>query len=82
MVKVSRDTELSTIVRIAVLTALQVIGKYYALTDDNEVYRIAISMSFFPFFLLVKAYNLGCASNVPRQKIGVVYQEPRLVWRR
>ncbi|KAG1719767.1 uncharacterized protein EDB91DRAFT_1231303 [Suillus paluster] len=44
MVKVSRDTELSAIVRVAALAALQVIGKYYALTDDNEVYRIAIIM--------------------------------------
>ncbi|KAG1748375.1 uncharacterized protein EDB91DRAFT_1218757 [Suillus paluster] len=42
MVKVSRDTELSAIVRVAALAALQVIGKYYTLTDDNEVYRIAI----------------------------------------
>lgn len=47
MVKVSRDSELSTIVRIAALVALQVISKYYALTDDNEVYHIAISTSFF-----------------------------------
>ncbi|KAG2335249.1 hypothetical protein BDR05DRAFT_898746, partial [Suillus weaverae] len=44
MVKVSHDTELSAIVRVAALAALQVIGKYYALTDDNEVYRIAIIM--------------------------------------
>jgi hypothetical protein len=47
MVKVSRDLELSTIVQIAALVALQVIGKYYALTNNNEVYRIAISTSFF-----------------------------------
>ncbi|KAG1815863.1 hypothetical protein EV424DRAFT_1276529, partial [Suillus variegatus] len=46
MVEVSCDVELSAIVRIAALVALEVIGKYYALTDDNEVYRIAISMSF------------------------------------
>ncbi|KAG1821484.1 hypothetical protein EV424DRAFT_1272293, partial [Suillus variegatus] len=44
MVEVSRDVELSAIVRIAALAALEVIGKYYALTDDNEVYRIAIIM--------------------------------------
>ncbi|KAG2336199.1 hypothetical protein BDR05DRAFT_897048 [Suillus weaverae] len=30
------------VVRIAAKAALQVVGKYYALTDDNEVYRIAI----------------------------------------
>jgi hypothetical protein len=33
------------VVRIAAQAALQVVGKYYALTDDNEVYRIAISKS-------------------------------------
>ncbi|KAG0693734.1 hypothetical protein DFH29DRAFT_1038046 [Suillus ampliporus] len=32
------------VVRIAAQAALQVVGKYYALTDDNEVYRIAIAM--------------------------------------
>lgn len=76
MVEVSRDVELSAIVRIAALAALEVIGKYYALTDDNEVYRIAISMSFTPFYdsMLIT----GCTSNVPRQKIGVVHQERRL----
>lgn len=67
MVEVSRDVELSAIVRIAALVALEVIGKYYALTDDNEVYRIAISMSFTPFYdsMLIT----GCTSNVPRQKL-------------
>jgi hypothetical protein len=33
------------VIRIAAQAALQVVGKYYALTDDNEVYRIAISKS-------------------------------------
>jgi hypothetical protein len=33
------------VIRIAAQAALQVVGKYYALTDDNEVYRIAISES-------------------------------------
>lgn len=32
------------VIRIAAQAALQVVGKYYALTDDNEVYRIAIVM--------------------------------------
>ena len=30
------------VIRIAAEAALTMIGKYYALTDDNEVYRIAI----------------------------------------
>ncbi|KAG2342538.1 hypothetical protein BDR05DRAFT_886329, partial [Suillus weaverae] len=34
----------SPVVRIATQAALQVVGKYYALADDNEVYRIAIIM--------------------------------------
>ncbi|KIJ05696.1 hypothetical protein PAXINDRAFT_141102 [Paxillus involutus ATCC 200175] len=32
------------VIRIAAEAALTMIGKYYALTDDNEVYRIAIAM--------------------------------------
>ncbi|KAI6009210.1 hypothetical protein EDC04DRAFT_2499307, partial [Pisolithus marmoratus] len=32
------------VVRIAAKAALLMIGKYYALTDDSEVYRIAIAM--------------------------------------
>lgn len=40
-----RDShELPTVIRIATIAALLVIFKYYALTDDNEVYRIAIGM--------------------------------------
>ncbi|KAF9234388.1 hypothetical protein BU15DRAFT_79069 [Melanogaster broomeanus] len=37
------SNELS-VIRIAAEAALIMIGKYYALTDDNEVYRIAIAM--------------------------------------
>ncbi|KAJ7203177.1 hypothetical protein B0H12DRAFT_1243849 [Mycena haematopus] len=32
------------VIRIAAIAALIVVGKYYALTDDTEVYRIAIIM--------------------------------------
>ncbi|KAG2360530.1 hypothetical protein BDR07DRAFT_1486958 [Suillus spraguei] len=35
-------TDEPAIIRIAAKAALQIIGKYYALTDDNEVYWIAI----------------------------------------
>lgn len=37
------DADLPTVIRIAAIAALLVIGKYYALSDDTEVYRIAIS---------------------------------------
>ena len=40
---VIRDSfELPVVIRIAAIAALLIISKYYALTDDNEVYRIAI----------------------------------------
>lgn len=36
---------LPPVIRIAARAALLVVGKYYALSDDCEVYRIAIGMS-------------------------------------
>ncbi|KAG2363135.1 hypothetical protein BDR07DRAFT_1283122, partial [Suillus spraguei] len=54
------------VVHIAAKAALQVVGKYYALTDDNEVYRIAIGKC-----LQVAVYhNIDSYiySDVPRQK--------------
>ena len=42
-------------ISIATLAALQVIDKYYALTDDNEVYRVAISVSPVPFYPRIQA---------------------------
>ncbi|KAJ7829499.1 hypothetical protein B0H14DRAFT_2366569 [Mycena olivaceomarginata] len=38
------DTTLPNVIRIAAIAGLMVVGKYYALTDDTEVYRIAIIM--------------------------------------
>ena len=42
LTKVQDSLELPTIIRIAAIAALLIVSKYYALTDDNEVYRIAI----------------------------------------
>ena len=42
MVKVREAYSEPAVIRIAAEAALTMIGKYYALTDDNEVYRIAI----------------------------------------
>jgi hypothetical protein len=42
LVKVRDDWELPSVIRIAAEASLSVVGKYYALTDDTEVYRIAI----------------------------------------
>ena len=39
------ETPIQPIIRLAAHAALLSIGKYYALTDDCEVYRIAISTS-------------------------------------
>lgn len=43
--KIRDDATLPNVIRIAAIAALIVVGKYYALTDDCEVYRIAISKS-------------------------------------
>jgi len=55
-----------SVIRIAAKAALLVIGKYYALTDDNEVYRIAIGASF--FFFSLSWTNKSLKSNVSRKK--------------
>lgn len=46
------------VIRIAAQAALQVVGKYYALTDDNEVCSIAISESPSPSHHSVLIYNI------------------------
>jgi hypothetical protein len=46
IVAVRDAQDLPNVIRIAVQAALFVISKYYTLTDDNEVYRIAIGMNF------------------------------------
>ncbi|KAJ6600177.1 hypothetical protein B0H10DRAFT_1824761, partial [Mycena sp. CBHHK59/15] len=38
------DASLPAVIRIAAIAALLVVGKYYALSDDADVYRIAIIM--------------------------------------
>ncbi|GBE89936.1 Putative AC transposase OS=Zea mays PE=2 SV=2 [Sparassis crispa] len=38
------DMELPSVICIAAQASLLVVGKYYALTDDTDVYRIAIAM--------------------------------------
>jgi hypothetical protein len=40
--RVYNATEEPAVIRIAAKAALQIVGKYYALMDDNELYRIAI----------------------------------------
>ena len=46
MTRVRNATQEPNIVRVAAEAALLMIGKYYALTDENEVYRIAIGRFF------------------------------------
>jgi hypothetical protein len=36
------DRDTHNVIRIAAQAGLLMVGKYYALTDDNEVYRIAM----------------------------------------
>ena len=43
--KVRDAIEVPTVIRIAAIAGLLVVSKYYALTDDNDVYRIAIGLS-------------------------------------
>ena len=45
LAKVRDSRELPNVIRIAAIAGLLVVSKYYALTDDNEVYCIAIGTS-------------------------------------
>jgi len=49
MTRVHNATQEPNIVHIAAEAALLMIGKYYALTDENEVYWIAIGRFFFSY---------------------------------
>ncbi|KAJ7841983.1 hypothetical protein B0H13DRAFT_1648942 [Mycena leptocephala] len=44
LTNIRNDASLPDVIRIAAIAALIVVGKYYALTDDTEVYRIAITV--------------------------------------
>ena len=50
--EIKDDTDLPDVVRHGAARASIVLSKYYSLTDDSEVYRIAMCMSSFtfPFF--------------------------------
>ena len=52
MTTICNAAEEPSVIRTAAKTALLVIRKYYALSDDNEVYRIAIGGIVFLFFLI------------------------------
>lgn len=69
--RVLKDDSLPTCIRIAAQAGLLMVGKYYALTDDNEVYRIAIGMFYtcrtFSHHLIFYLY-----SNVSRQEVTLV----------
>jgi hypothetical protein len=45
-VRDNKHHSLPPVIRIAAQAALFVVEKYYALSDDNEVYRIAIGASY------------------------------------
>ncbi|KAJ6555813.1 hypothetical protein B0H19DRAFT_862980, partial [Mycena capillaripes] len=44
LTNVRNTASLPAVIRVAAIAALKVVGKYYALTDDCEVYRIAITV--------------------------------------
>lgn len=50
------DKAQPAIVRLAAQAALIMIGKYYALTDDCEVYRIALGKLFVWFETFISAW--------------------------
>ncbi len=45
--RVVKAKDVPKVIRIAAMAGLQVVSKYYGLTDDSNVYCIAISLSLF-----------------------------------
>ena len=70
------DCEVPDVIRIAAQAALIMVDKYYALTDDCEVYRISISESqlLCTDILLINTPP----SHVPEQEARLVSAESRL----
>ena len=58
------DCEVPDVIRIAAQAALIMVSKYYALTDDCEVYRISISES---QLLCTDILLINTPSHVPKQ---------------
>jgi hypothetical protein len=54
---------------LAAIAALLVLSKYYVLTDDNEVYRIALGLSYFEVMIICLTFD---SSYVPQQEVEVV----------
>ena len=63
------------VIRIAAQAALIMVGKYYALTNDCEVYRISISES---QLLCTEILLINTPSHVPEQEARLVSTESRL----
>lgn len=84
LTNIRNDATLPNVICIAAMAALIVVGKYYALTDDCEVYRIAISKS---DIILVRVANSILAVMCPDKKmewfktirVGVLRTVPRLI---
>jgi len=55
----SKDAKYSLAVRAALTTGKNLLNKYYSLTDDSEVYRIAMGMSLTSFGFL-RCTNFAC----------------------
>jgi hypothetical protein len=61
LVQVCDSSELPAIIHVAAIASLLVVGKYYTLSDENEVYQITIgeyriSLLFSPFLRLIIWY--------------------------
>ena len=72
MTKVRNAYSELAVIHIAAKAALMLVGKYYALTDDNEGYRIAIGLFLTNFPLSANAHSSFDCSYVSGQEARVV----------
>jgi hypothetical protein len=71
------DESIDLSIRAALSLGVQLLNKYYSLTDESEVYRIAISKSFVISTLEIQLLLTYCHSTSPELQ-AQVFQEGRV----
>jgi hypothetical protein len=68
LVAACKNENYSTAIRAALEIGKKLLDKYYSITDNSEVYRIAMSKSFF-FYFLGTIYLISCLVLHPAHKL-------------
>jgi hypothetical protein len=63
LIKARDNADAPNVVRVAAHASLLLLQKYHLLTDDCEVYRIAIGKSFQHISTVIEAYINSCSDE-------------------